>query len=139
MKQPLRSTGHFIITSSAYLATHTHNLFPARGHQHVNHASRASGAVAWHCEAAFARQRHGAAGVDVVDPHPYAGDTLVAADAPEVSLTQRGAALRRRAVRRVAGRCRRLAQLEVLVCHAADGVGALHHGEGRQHGDEQRR
>jgi hypothetical protein len=52
-------------------------------------------------EAALCRQRHGAAWVDVVDPHPHAGDARPVAAAPQVGLTRRGASLRRRAVRRV--------------------------------------
>lgn len=131
-------------TSSTYLAsynirTDTQLLAGRSTIERVTRRSCIAGsrAVAGHCKAAFARQCHSAAGVDVVDPHPYAGDTLVAADAPKVGLAQRSAALRRRAVRRVIHRCRGLAQLEVLVCHATDGVGALHCGEGH-HGDEQR-
>lgn len=98
-----------------------------------------SGAVGGHGEAALAGQRHGAGGVDVVDPHPEAGDALVPADARQVGLPQRRAALRRRAVRRVARRRRRLAQPEVAVRHVADGVRAPRRGEGRHQGEQQHR
>jgi hypothetical protein len=122
---------------STYLLSHTGCTTCAGFHVLVIPAAHRSRAVAGHGEAALARQRHGSVGVDVVDPHPYAGDAPVAADATQVGLAQRGAALRRRAVGRVIHRRRGLAQLEVLVRHAADGVGALHCGEGHHHGEEQ--
>jgi len=89
-------------------------------------------------EAALAWQPQGAVDVDPVEPHPHAGGVLVPAQACQVGPRQRGAALGRRLVRRVADGCRRLARPDAGARQVADAV--RHLGRRRQdHQDGQQR
>lgn len=92
-------------------------------------------AVGWRGEAALGGQLHGALRVDVVEAQPRR--VLVRAEARQVRVLQRRAAVGRRVRRRVRRRRgRRLALHELVVAHVAHGVSG-HWGRGKGHRNDQ--